>query len=422
MIKRFNLLALTLGLILMAPSILIAEDILIQVYLFRGTWMEGQPGLKQVEFLLAAANPEISSIMAKVANSEAVLRAVDQTVIENPAKPLSGNAGRVVTLKEEVRIEDTGGGFFFKNPYAIRVSPKGDIFIKDGQQQALQFDSRGRFVRNLFKKGQGPGELTSILDIWASRDRLFLLGDPPKILVYDHDGNLVKELSLRDLGRAQFVQADTGSLLIKKSGWPDPSAGVGLRDIPQDIIEIAPDGTTAKSIGSFPIRGFVQVYKGGATGMTTWNQLQAVSLDGNTLFLNHTPEYLVETFVRDKGVVVRRFKRPYSRVKRSGGGVSEPGGPEPPPPKFQPDIYALHVVDGKLWVQTSTVVAGNGILFDVYDTEGRYLDSFYIQSLMKDRSNNPANMRLTIAGGFAYFRDKTEDELIVIKKCRLVGL
>jgi len=421
MIKRFNLLALTLGLILMAPSILIAEDILIQVYLFRGTWMEGQPGLKQVEFLLAAANPEISSIMAKVANSEAVLRAVDQTVIENPAKPLSGNAGRVVTLKEEVRIEDTGGGFFFKNPYAIRVSPKGDIFIKDGQQQALQFDSRGRFVRNLFKKGQGPGELTSILDIWASRDRLFLLGDPPKILVYDHDGNLVKELSLRDLGMARLVYADTGSLLIKKSGRLDPSAGVGLRDIPQDIIEIAPDGTTAKSIGSFPIRGFVQVYKGGATGMTTWNQLQAVSLDGNTLFLNHTPEYLVETFVRDKGVVVRRFKRPYSRVKRSGGGVSEPGGPEPPPPKFQPDIYALHVVDGKLWVQTSTVVGGKGILFDVFDTEGRYLDNFFVHFLKKDPSNNLANPRLTIADGFAYFTDKTEGELLVVKKCRLVG-
>jgi hypothetical protein len=421
MIKRFSLLALTLGLILMASSILIAEDILIQVYIFRGTRMEGQPGLKQVEFLLAAANPEISSIMAKVANSEALLRAVDQTVIENPAKPLSGNAGRVVTLKEEVRIEDTGGGFFFKNPYAIRVSPKGDIFIQDGQQQALQFDPQGRFVRNLFKKGQGPGELTSILDIWASRDRLFLLGDPPKILVYDHDGNLVKELSLRDLGRAKFVQADTGSLLIKKSGWPDPSAGVGLRDIPQDIIEIAPDGTTAKSIGSFPIRGFVQVYKGGGTGMTTWNQLQAVSLDGNTLFLNHTPEYLVETFVRDKDVVVLRFKRPYSRVKRSGGGVSEPGGPGTPPPKFKPDIYALHVVDGKLWVQTSTVVAGKGILFDVFDTEGRYIDNFFVLSLKKDPSDNLANMRLTIADGFAYFMDKTEGELLVVKKCRLVG-
>jgi hypothetical protein len=350
--------------------------------------------------------------------------AVAQAVIENPAKPSSGNAGRLVTLKEEMRIEDTGEGFYFKNPRTIRVSPRGDIFVQDGQEQALQFDPQGRFVRNLYKKGQGPGELTYLSDIWASRDGLFLLGSPPKILVYDYDGILIKELSPRNMGvAARFVLADAGGLLIQNPGRPDPSAGSGFKDIAQEIIEIAPDGATLKTIGSFPIRGFVQVQEGGATGMTTWNQLQAIALDSNFLFLNRTPEYLVENFARDKGAVVRRFKRPYTRVKRiGGGGISGSGGSGPPPPEFQPDIYALHAVDGKIWIQTSTVVAGNGILFDVYDTEGRYLDSFYIQSLMKDRSNNPANMRLTIAGGFAYFRDKTEDELIVIKKCRLVGL
>jgi hypothetical protein len=350
--------------------------------------------------------------------------AAAQAVIENPAKPSSENAGRLVTLKEEMRIEDTGEVFYLKNPFPIRVSPKGDIFVKDGQDQALQFNPEGRFIRNLYKKGQGPGELTALLDIWASRDRLFLLGYPPKILIYDYDGNLLKECSLRVSGIAgQFILADTEGFLIQNSGRPDPSAGSGFKDIAQEIIEIAPDGATLKTIGSFPIRGFVQVHEGGATGMTTWNQLQVVALDSDSLFLNHTPEYLVENFVRDKGAVVRGFKRSYARVKRiGGGGVSGSGGSGPPPPEFQPDIYALHAVDGKLWVQTSTVVAGNGILFDVYDTEGRYLDSFYIQSLRKDPSNKPANMRLTIAGGCAYFRDKTEDELIVIKKCRIVGL
>jgi len=348
--------------------------------------------------------------------------AAAQAVIENPAKPSSGNAGRVVILKEEMRIEDTGEGFYFKNPFTIRVSPKGDIFVYDGQEQALQFDPQGRFVRNLFKKGQGPGELNGLLDIWATRDNLYLLGFPPKILVFDYAGNLDRELGLRELGWGRFILAHTEGFLIHKPGRPDPSAGAGLMDIPQNIVEIAPDGATAKTIGSFPIRGFVQVYEGGAMGTTTWNQLQAVSLDGNTLILNYTPEYLVEEFVRDKGAVVRRFRRPYARVKRSGGGgVSGSGGSGPPPPEFDADIVALHVVDGKIWVQTSTVVEGKGILFDVFDPEGRYVDNFFIQSLIKDPSGKPANMRLTFAGGFAYFRDKTEDELIVIKKGRLVG-
>ena len=78
-------------------------------------------------------------------------------IVENPAKPMATNAGRIVTLKEELRIEDTGAGYFFKNPGPIRVSPRGDIFFKDGPEQALQFDPEGRFVRNLFKKVKAPG-------------------------------------------------------------------------------------------------------------------------------------------------------------------------------------------------------------------------------------------------------------------------
>ena len=113
-------------------------------------------------------------------------------IVENPAKPIAKNAGRIVTLKEELRIEDTGAGYFFKNPSSIRVSPRGDIFFRDGQEQALLFDPKGRFVRNLFKKGQGPGELSSIVDTWASPDRLYLRGNPPKILVFDYEGNLVQ--------------------------------------------------------------------------------------------------------------------------------------------------------------------------------------------------------------------------------------
>ena len=311
--------------------------------------------------------------------------AAAQIIIENPAQPLSRNAGRIVTLKEEMRIEDTGAGFFFKAPRGICVSPKGDIFIKDGRDQALQFDPKGRFVRNLFKKGQGPGELTALLDIWASPDSIFLLGQPLKILVFDYKGNLVRELSLREASWGRIILADSANLLLQKIGLPDPSSGTGFIDLPQDIAEIAQDGASFKTIGSFPIRASIEVQEGRIMSVATWNHLQAVALDGNTLFLNYTPEYQVEYFARDEGAVVR-------------------------------------VVDGKLWVQTSTVVAGKGILFDVYDAEGRYLDNFFIQLLRKDLSNNLVNTSLTVVGGFVYFWDKTEDELIVIKKCRLVGL
>ena len=37
-------------------------------------------------------------------------------IIENPAKPMAKNAGRIVTLKEELRIEDTGAELLLQEP------------------------------------------------------------------------------------------------------------------------------------------------------------------------------------------------------------------------------------------------------------------------------------------------------------------
>lgn len=345
-------------------------------------------------------------------------------IIENPAKPMAKNAGRIVTLKEEMRIEDTGEGYFFKSPGPIRVSPIGDIFFKDGPEQALQFDPKGRFVRNLFKKGQGPGELSTLGDTWASPELLYLFGYPPKILVFDYEGNLVRELPVRDgLLGGRFILADPANLLVYGPGRPDPSGGTGSRELPWDIIEISPDGSSQKTIGSFPVPSFLEVEEGGAISVTAWNQLQVVALNGNSLFLNSSPEYLIGNFVRDKKGVVLRFRRPYARQKRTGGGgVSISSGSQPPAPEFWPDIYALHIVDGQLWVQTWTVAKEKGILFDVFDTKGRYMDSFYIQSMMEGEDGQPARIRMTIAGGFAYFKEETGDGLVVIRKCRLVGL
>lgn len=82
-----------------------------------------------------------------------------QTIIENPEKPLSKNAGRVLKLQEVLRITDESGDFYFKYPRDFMVAYDGSIFFRD-DEQILKFSPEGNFISNFFKKGQGPGEIS----------------------------------------------------------------------------------------------------------------------------------------------------------------------------------------------------------------------------------------------------------------------
>ena len=68
--KRWRLLALIIGLILAAQSIVAAERILIQVHLFQGVWPDDQPSLKNIEVLTTSSRPELSTLKDKATLSE----------------------------------------------------------------------------------------------------------------------------------------------------------------------------------------------------------------------------------------------------------------------------------------------------------------------------------------------------------------
>ena len=64
--------------------------------------------------------------------------------------------------KEVLAISDEGTReYYFKNPRDLTIAPDGSLFLLD-EFQVLHFDKAGKFVRNLYKKGQGPGEMSYV--------------------------------------------------------------------------------------------------------------------------------------------------------------------------------------------------------------------------------------------------------------------
>ena len=60
-----------------------------------------------------------------------LMGAEEVTVIKNPAKPAKADAGRVIAIKEVLRITDAEGDFYFKNPGRIKIAPDESIFLTD---------------------------------------------------------------------------------------------------------------------------------------------------------------------------------------------------------------------------------------------------------------------------------------------------
>jgi len=108
-----------------------------------------------------------------------------QELIRNPAKPLNPQAGRILKLEPVFEISDASGEFFFKQPLKYEMDDRGFLYILD-EEQLLKFSPEGKFVKNFYKKGQGPGEIASdygMSGFYCSRNSVF---------VYDGDGKIIQ--------------------------------------------------------------------------------------------------------------------------------------------------------------------------------------------------------------------------------------
>jgi hypothetical protein len=353
--------------------------------------------------------------------------ALPQAIIENPEKPLSRNAGRTVETREAVRISDVSDKYYFQFPYNLKVASDGSIFVQD-REQLLQFDPNGKFIRNFFKKGQGPGEMESIDNYWLNEKNVIIHGETPnKILWINFNGERVKEF--RIYGKDVFLSFLTfcqNTYYFIQSEIPFVKGEPSIVDYPQNLISLSGEGGEIKNLISFPIKSFVAVV-GGSRGSLAINRLIAVPYKEKYLFVSHTPEYVLKLYDLEKNQVIRIFKRKYKRVEtppeiqKQGGGYVMLNNQKftKPPQKYMNDITNLFVFKDKLWVLTSTKDKNKGILIDVYDFEGKYVDNFYLK-FPNYLSLDIYNLyTMTIAEDFLYLTQKKADETIELAKYKI---
>lgn len=335
-----------------------------------------------------------------------------QELIRNSAKPLNPQAGRILKLEPVFEISDASGEFFFKYPYKFDMDDRGNLYILD-EDQLLKFSPEGKFVRNFYKKGQGPGELASpfqMVSFSCVRSSIFVYNGVGKIIQFDGEGKLVNEVK-QTAGEffTLFGMNENGYFMQGQTNAPR-GGPAGFKEIESTAHLVSLDGSSAEKIMGFTSR----IYQGPNFGMDWDNYFQVFNPADGSLYVSRTCEYKVVRADLLKRKIVASFTRDYPRVNFVIPDSAKSFYEKVNPPKkdFENDIRALYTCDNNVWVKTSTTVKDKGMLFDVFDPQGRFLDSFYL--------NVDGSLALA-RGGFIYVTEKNKEENILIRKYKVLN-
>jgi hypothetical protein len=345
-----------------------------------------------------------------------------QQVIENPKKPAGINAGRVVSLRETARITDEKDKFFFVQPFNVLTGLDGSVYVQEFKQ-LLEFDARGRFVRNLLKRGQGPGELDDNLTdvIVREKDIVLWSSNNYKLIRLDLDGRLIEDKKLAQGSLGSLLGAFGGRYFFLRreidASKSRPRVS-GIFEDPRRLVIVPENGEIVPTPVLMPMTEAVR-FGPRSVSSSTISRAMPVAAGERTVFLFHSPDYLIKLLDLETGEVVRSFRRAYDRVKYEIN--TPPGYPAELVPKFHNDLCRLLWRNDRLWAVTSTFDKNKGILVDVFSREGTYLDNFYLP-IFKIRKNNPQFYApMAVWGNSLYLLEADEDDIISLVRYEIIG-
>jgi hypothetical protein len=334
-----------------------------------------------------------------------------QQIIENPEKPLAKNAGRVLELKEVWRVTDDSGQFYFKYPYQLQIAADGSIFLVD-EGEFLHFSPNGKFIKNLYKKGEGPGEISSAFTYFIRGNELVIRDSMKrKHWSTDLDGNFEREIEIPNTGYTGFIGIRDSDFVFTMYVFPPPAERTGkLMAIPYHVFLTSMVGKSERRAYTFHSLEFMSARAG-----RSWTPTIAVlSPNGKYVVGSYDTQYKIQVVDLDQGQLIRTFNRKYPRLKHVIDDYERKFNEQTGAPamEFNPDVIGIKLVEDKIWIRTSTTDPKKGDLWDVFSMDGKFLDSFYL---------GPGRTLLRVEPDHIFVTEKTADETLALVKVKIVG-
>lgn len=329
-------------------------------------------------------------------------------IIENPAEPLAKNAGRALGLSEVWRITDEGEDFYFSIPRNLQFATDGSILIAD-KEELLRFSTEGRFIKNIFRHGQGPGEINRGFIHFVQGNSVFIRElNSFRFWRADLEGTFQEQYDITSLFDPDFIGVVPEGFLFLTFVWPPRSEFTGKKvGVPHRMAMVARDGQKVRDILKFERQSFL------APHYVEFDPLiMKPSPDGKRLYVVNGWDYMIDVIDPVSGATIKKFTRRYDKVRYilTDEQKDERLKRGFPSYKFAPDIYNFFPAGERLWVETSTDDKAKGRLYDVFDKDCRFVDSFFLGA---------GKTLMAVGDGAVFCQEKRADETVTIMKYRV---
>ena len=345
-------------------------------------------------FVFFAAVSFLTFACSKKPENAATIEVIDGIEhVHNSGTPLHPN--QTVTFEENLSIGGEEYDMLFR-PQRFIVDRNENIYITDYQDQSIKvFDSKGRYIQTIGRKGEGPGEFISIGDLtFLPNGRLMVMDlEARRISLFDLDGEYIESYHWAERPGGLICATDSTCLLtVYTFGGDEP-----LEDMKLYVKEFDLRGNEIRSYGEFQIeRSRMHQERRGQAVISffvypPYSPHSIFAADPVKLLLYHcvNDEYTIEIFDRD-GKVIRRFDRPYKPVPFTGADAEEfysryESRPSEGLKKMireisMPTVKTISsrmIVDdlGNIWVEThERKQAGDRVCsaYDIFNPEGYY--------------------------------------------------
>jgi len=188
-----------------------------------------------------------------------------QQIRDNPKTPLHKNPGRILKLKEVMRINGDGENYYFIGANRLQIDSSENIYIRDfwsTYQRAnfLVFSPDGQFLRDLYRQGEGPGEIQSAFDFTISEPNIFVYDSMKrKMIILKNDGNFMNEFKMNPDSSLGLLGTFKDWLIFMREDKPHGVKTSRLYDKKNVIVYISKNGEQKKDFYTFINQEFLWV-------------------------------------------------------------------------------------------------------------------------------------------------------------------